>query len=100
MSEKAVDTSIILAPGEGKGTAPGGLRKIKIKITGESTGGRYSIVEDTVPPHYATELHVPETLTKPSMSSKALCGSSWARTRSRHPQARSFSYLEASTMRS
>jgi quercetin dioxygenase-like cupin family protein len=58
MSEKAVDMSIILAPGEGKGTAPGGLRQIKIKISGESTGDGYSMVEDTVPPHYVTELHV------------------------------------------
>jgi len=58
MSERAVATSIFLAPGEGKGTTPGGLRQIKIKIAGESTGGKYSMVEDTVPPHYATELHV------------------------------------------
>ena len=46
-----IDTSILLAPGEGKGTLPG-HRQIKIKIVGESTGGRYSIVEDTVPPHH------------------------------------------------
>jgi quercetin dioxygenase-like cupin family protein len=58
MREKAVDTSIILAPGDGKGTAPGGLRQIKIKITGESTGGKYSMVEDTVPPQYRTSLHI------------------------------------------
>ena len=58
MRDRTVDTSISLAPGEGKGTTAGGPRQIKIKIFGESTGGRYSMVEDTVPPHYATELHV------------------------------------------
>jgi quercetin dioxygenase-like cupin family protein len=58
MRDRGVDASSFLAPGEGKGTTPGGPRQIKIKIFGESTGGRYSMVEDTVPPHYATELHV------------------------------------------
>lgn len=58
MDEEAVAGSIFLAPGEGKGTAPGGPRQIKIKIASESTGGSYSMIEDTVPPHYATELHV------------------------------------------
>jgi quercetin dioxygenase-like cupin family protein len=58
MAEKAAAGSIFLAPGEGKGTAPGGPRQINIKIAGEPTGGRYSIVEDTVPAGYATELHV------------------------------------------
>jgi quercetin dioxygenase-like cupin family protein len=58
MRERALDASIFLAPGEGKGTTPGGLRQIKIKIAGESTGGRYSMVEDTVPPHYRTSLHI------------------------------------------
>jgi len=58
MRERAVDTSIVLAPGEGKGTTPGGLRQIKIKIAGETTGSRYSMVEDTVPPHYGPPLHI------------------------------------------
>ena len=58
MKESAVTRSIFLSPGEGKGTAPGGPRQIRIKIASESTGHRYSIVEDTVPPSYATELHI------------------------------------------
>jgi len=55
---EADDTSIFLAPEEGKGTTPGGLRQIKIKVTGESTGNKYSMVEDTVPPRYGPPLHL------------------------------------------
>jgi quercetin dioxygenase-like cupin family protein len=58
MSETTIANYFLLAPGEGKGTAAGGLRQIHIKIMGQCTGDRYSMVEDTVPPHYATELHI------------------------------------------
>jgi quercetin dioxygenase-like cupin family protein len=58
MRVRAGETSIFLTPGGGKGTSPGD-RQIKIKVDGESTGGMYSIVEDTMPPHYSGQtLHL------------------------------------------
>jgi quercetin dioxygenase-like cupin family protein len=44
-----LDGSFRLTPGEGRGTTSG-ERQIKIKIVGENTGDRYSIVEDALPP--------------------------------------------------
>jgi quercetin dioxygenase-like cupin family protein len=58
MRETAGETSIFLPPGGGKGTTSG-PRQIKIKVAGESTGGLYALVEDTMPPHYSGQtLHV------------------------------------------
>jgi quercetin dioxygenase-like cupin family protein len=57
MRKRAGET-VFLTAGEGTGTTSG-PRQIKIKIAGESTSGRYAMVEDTMPPHYSGQtLHV------------------------------------------
>jgi len=54
-------TIVLTSRREGEATTSGDSRKIRIQITGESTEGRYSIVEDTVPAGYGPPLHMHKT---------------------------------------
>jgi quercetin dioxygenase-like cupin family protein len=59
MREEAMTnkTSALIAKGKGSSLWWGDIL-VTFKVTSEDTGGAFSVMEDIVPPHYSTPLHV------------------------------------------
>lgn len=51
------NTSALLTKGEGSNLWWGDIL-VTFKVTSQDTGGAFSVMEDIVPPHYSTPLHV------------------------------------------